>query len=97
MNLSFCKLLENNKDNLHANIESLSGVVAEFRKSNQVPEEPYLKSVILGNFNSCLMKTLKDILEKVTSQKRRKDFLQVMSLPLINEFYEKITMISSTM
>ena len=97
LNLSFTKLLENNKDNLQQNITSLLDCIGEFKKSKQVHEEAYIKTIIMGSINACLTKTLKEGIDKIGNQKKRKDLLQSISLQLINEFYEKISSISSIM
>ena len=43
------------------------------------------------------MKILKEGIDKVANQKKKKDLLQMVSLTLANEFYEKIASICGLM
>jgi hypothetical protein len=62
LNLSFSKLLENNKDNLQESINNLVESINEFKKSKLQSEEGYVKDIILGSINACIMKVLKETL-----------------------------------
>lgn len=75
----------------------MSDAVNEFKKSKQISEEGYIKNIILGSYNACLMKILKESIDKIGNQKKKKDFGQFFNLALMNEFFEKIAMIYASM
>ncbi len=47
----------------------------------------YIKNIILGSINACLMKILKQSVDKISNQKKKKDFGLVIQLGLITQFY----------
>ncbi len=44
----------------------------------------YVKNIILGTINGCIMKILKESVEKISSQKKKKDFGQMITSGLVN-------------